>query len=72
MMFDHSKLRGLIIEKFETRAAFAKAMGLLPSTLSGRLKGQTKFTTEEVAKAVELLEIPAEEISTYFLVQKVQ
>lgn len=65
-MFDYSKLCGRIIEKCGTRSAFAEQMGLSPSNITGRLKGYVKFTPEDIAKAAEILEIPAEEIGTYF------
>jgi len=71
-MFDYSKLCGRIVERFGTRSAFAEKLGMTPSNLSGRLKGHVKFSSEDISKMVELLEIPDSEISTYFFTRKVQ
>lgn len=71
-MFDHSKLIGRIIEKFKTRQAFAEAMGMSPTVLTGRLKGDIQWTAEEIAKAIDLLEIEPGEIQVYFFTKKVR
>lgn len=71
-MFDFDKLKGLIVEKYGTRAAFAKAMGLNPGQLSVRLSGQTPFKTAEIVQAVKLLEIDSAEIGLYFFTPKVR
>lgn len=65
-MTKYWKLRGRILEKFGTFGAFAKAMGMHPSTLSAKLSDKTEWTRQEIEKAYELLEIPAEEIHLYF------
>lgn len=70
-MFDNSKLLGKIIEKFKTRSAFAEAMGLSSSALSYRLK-TNNWHSKDIMKAVEILEIPAAEISDYFFANKVR
>lgn len=71
-MFDHSKLIGRIIEKFKTRQAFAEAMNMSASVLTSRLNGDTHFTDDEIALAIELLEIPPDEIKQYFFTPKVR
>lgn len=71
-MFDYSKLRGRIREKFKTESAFGKAMGLSHNTISKKLNGHIMFVQNEIDKAIVLLEIPDEEISTYFFTPKVQ
>lgn len=69
---DFSKLIGRIIEVFGTRKAFAEAMGFTPEQLSRRLNNQTQFDSDEMAKAIDLLEIPPQEIYAYFLTPKVR
>ena len=51
-------LRGLILAKFGTHAAFASAMAMSRSTLSSRLNGRTEWQGSEVALACTLLGIP--------------
>lgn len=65
-MFDHSKLRGRIYEKYGRATKFAEALGISASALSWRLAGRTEFTQGEISRACRLLEIPDEEIGAYF------
>jgi hypothetical protein len=51
-------LRGLIVAKFGTHAAFADAMGMSRATLSAKLNGRTEWQGDEVALACKLLGIP--------------
>ena len=71
-MFDYSKLRGRIREKFKTESAFAKAMNLSHNSISKKLNGKIMFVQNEIDKAMVLLEIPDDEISTYFFTPKAQ
>ena len=73
MVFNLSKLRGRIIEKFGTYAAFAEVIGKTKSTLAGKLSNKSRITADEMVEwsAPWLLDIPAEEIHVYFLTQKV-
>lgn len=68
--FDYSKLRGRIREKFKTESAFGEAMGLSHNTISKKLNGHILFVQNEIDKAIALLEIPDDEISTYFFTTK--
>ena len=72
MEFDHRKLRGRIIEKFETCEAFAAAAGYSKASLSARLNNAVHFDSEEIVQLCtpELLDIAAEEIPVYFFVPK--
>lgn len=72
MSFDHSKLRGRIVEKYGTQVEFAKALGVSERTLSLKLNGRIFFSQEEMVRILELLEVPQEKIQLYFFVQKVQ
>lgn len=71
-IFDYSKLRGRIREKFKTESAFGKAIGLSHNSLSNKLNGKIHFVQNEIDKAIVLLEIPDNEISIYFFTEKVQ
>lgn len=73
-MFDYSKLNGRIVEKFGTRKAFAKAYGIAENSMSRKLNGKTKISTDDIIKmsSEEYLDIPAEEYSTYFFTEKSQ
>lgn len=72
MPFDHSKLTGLIVEKYGTRTAFAEAMGYTRGQLSRRLNNQTAFDTEDIKKAQRLLDIAPENIGVYFFTPQVR
>lgn len=73
MDFDYSKLKGRIAEKFKSRKALAEYLGMFPSALSNRLSGKVQFRHDEIMAicAPECLDIPAEQIGTYFFTPKV-
>jgi hypothetical protein len=62
----YSKLKGRIVEKFGTQAAFAAALGWRNALLSAKLNGKSQWSFTEVMKACELLEIPLNEAHLYF------
>ena len=66
MAFNYNKLVGKIIERFGTRSAFAKALGITDETLSRKLNGKSLFSQEEMTKSCDLLEIDYSDIPTYF------
>ncbi len=63
---DYARLRGRIRAIYHTQAAFAKSMGLSECALSQKLNGHTEWTADEIRKACEILEIPADELHLYF------
>ena len=71
-MFNYNKLRGKIKEVFNTQAAFAKEMGISNTSLSEKLNNKVEFTQKEIERAIELLQIPKDEIPIYFFTIKVQ
>lgn len=71
MYKDYSKLNGSIIEKFGTQYNFAKAMNLSERSISLKLNGKVTWKDTEIIKAKELLDIPVEEIHSYFFNYKV-
>lgn len=70
MKFESNKLKGRIIEKFGSQVAFAGAMELNDGTLSKKLRGLSDWTTAEMVKACELLDIPLAEAYLFFLIEK--
>lgn len=62
----YAPLCHLIRQNFRTMSAFAKAIGLHPSTLSAKLNGKTQWAFWEVAKACEVLGIPLVDAPQYF------
>jgi len=73
-MFDRSKLRGRIIEKFRTQRKFAEACGFSENTISKKLNGEMAITTEDVDNwsKPELLDIQDTEYHEYYFKKKVQ
>lgn len=71
MVFDFSRLRGRIVEKFGTCDNFAAALGRSKVWLSSRLNNSVQWRSSEMCAAAELLGIAAEEIPAYFLTVKV-
>ena len=59
-------LTKLIDEKYKTRKDFAKAVGMSEQTLSKKLKGSVRWSIIEVWQVVDLLDIPDNEVRSYF------
>lgn len=73
MVFDFSKLRGRIIEKYGRYEALAESIGMSKAQLSDRLNNKVSFKPEEVytMSRKDILDIPCAEIPRYFLTPKV-
>jgi plasmid maintenance system antidote protein VapI len=69
-MFDTSKLRGRIYEKFGSQTKFAEALGVSISTVNHQLKNPSNFSRETISKWVDTLEIAHNEIGDYFFTIK--
>lgn len=72
MAFNYSKLRGRIVEKFETQGKFAAAMGWSERTLSKKMTGKIPWKQTDIYKAIGLLGLSIEDIQEYFFDVKVQ
>jgi len=72
--FDFSKLEGKMIEKYGSRRAFAKAYGVTENTISRKLNGHTRFSTDDIEKmsSPEFLDIQPKEYPVYFFTPKSQ
>ena len=70
MVFDFSRLRGRIVERYGSCDRFAAAMGRSKVWLSSRLNNAVHWRGPEMREAAELLGIPYEEIPIFFLTRK--
>lgn len=66
MAFKTEKLKARIIEKYGDQRTFAKALGMTEPTLSRLLNEGRDWRGSMLMKAVELLEIPAVQVDSYF------
>ena len=71
MKFNHSKLLGRMKEIGITQEELANRVGIKPGTLSFKLNGRSKFTTNEILAVCEVLEIDPQYIPIYFFTLKV-
>ena len=69
--FDYSKLKGKIIEKYGTQTEFAKEFGVSKNSFSMKMNNKTSFSTNDILKITNMLNIDKEDISSYFFTQKV-
>lgn len=67
---DHSKLRGLIRERFGTQADFAEAIHVSACAVSQKLNGKSEWSADEIRRACAVLGITTEQIPTYFFCPK--
>ena len=72
MPFNYNKLSGKIVEVFETRYNFAKAMGWSERTLSLKMSGKRSWKQSDISKAINLLNLTEGDIPTFFFTPKVQ
>ena len=70
-MFDTSKLRGRIVEKFGTLKAFAKAVHNSESFISQYMNGKKILDQKMIDSWANALEIPAAEYDEYFFTKKI-
>lgn len=71
MEFNYNKLRGRIVEKYGNQTNFSEKFGVSENTMSMKLNNKVRFTSDDIVTASELLDIPAEQIGTYFFTQEV-
>ena len=65
-MFNYSKLKGRIKEKFGNQVKYAKHLGIATSTITNLLNNKSKFNQDKILEWCEELEISKEEITEYF------
>lgn len=71
MAFDYNKLRGRIVEKFGSQSKFAEKFGISENTMSLKLNNKVRFTSNDIVKMTDLLDIPPGEVGVYFFTKKV-
>ena len=66
MTYKTEKLKARIIEKFGNQKAFAEALGMTEASISRLLTSGKDWKGSMLMRAIELLEIPATQIDSYF------
>lgn len=66
MAFLYSKLRGRIIEKYGSQGSFAEAFGISENSLSLKMNNKSRFTSDDIVKMTEMLDISKNEVGEYF------
>lgn len=70
-MYETSKLRGRIVEKFGSQSRFAEEVHCSLSFLSQYLNGKKKLDQPTMDKWANILDIPGGEIYEYFFTPRV-
>lgn len=71
VLFDFSKLEGLIKECYDTQDNLANEIPMSRSSLNQRLNNNLSFNSQDIYRICSLLHIPVSEIGTYFFTVKV-
>lgn len=69
--FDHSKLRGRIVEKFGTYSAFFNHLDITSIQASRKLNGKSDFSRKDIVHWCELLDIDLKDVGLFFYALKV-
>lgn len=70
-VFDYSKLKGRIIEKYGNQRNFAEHIGKCASDITKLLKGSARFTADIIEEWRRELEIEPSEVGLYFFKTRV-
>lgn len=70
-MFDTSKLRGRIIEKFGSQGRFAAEIKRSQAFVSEVLNGKAYLEQRDIDSWANLLDVSGEELNAYFFTHKV-
>lgn len=62
----YRKLKGRIVEKYDTQAKFARVVGLSANSMSNKMTGRIGFSQEDVVLWCRLLDIKRDEIGAFF------
>ena len=71
MSFDYNKLKARIVEKYGNQTNFVKAFGVSENTFSRKMNNKNRFTSDDIVKIAEMLDIEKEYIGIYFFTPKV-
>lgn len=68
----YRKLKGRIVEKYDTQGEFAKAVGISINSMSKKMTGKVGFSKSDILLWCELLDISKENIGEYFFPEMTQ
>lgn len=66
MPYSYKKLRGRIVEKYDSQEKFAEAIGISTTSLSKKMQGKTMFSQKDINLWCKLLDISYDQIGDYF------
>jgi hypothetical protein len=69
---NHTKLRGRIVEQGMTCGDVAKLLNMSGVSFSYRMTGKIDFSQSEMAKIMQILNIPPTDIAAYFFTTEVK
>ena len=70
VIFDYSKLRGRIVEKFGTMSAFADYIGISEVALSRKLNNKVAISRDDMISWSKALDVSVDEYGAFYFVQK--
>lgn len=70
-MYDYSKLRGRIVEKFGTIKAFSEALGVSNVAVSEKLNNKVGFSRADIETWSNLLDISETEYGLFYFARNV-
>lgn len=71
MSFEYNRLKGRIVEKVGSQKALAEKLGISEIAFSKKINGINRFSSDDIIKITEILNIPKEDIGDYFFTPKV-
>ena len=66
VLFDHSKLRGRIVEKGLTQGRLSEELGVTQQTFSKKMNNSIQFSSSDILHLSDILEIDSADIGAYF------
>lgn len=72
MTFNYNKLRGRIVEIFDTQQEFASKIKCSEHTISRKLSNKVNWKQDEIVTIINALDLTIDDIPEYFFNQKVQ
>lgn len=70
-VYNYSKLRGRIVERFGTMSAFADSMGITKQTLSKKLNGRSGLSQRDIECWSNQLGVSEDDLVSYFFAKNV-
>jgi transcriptional regulator with XRE-family HTH domain len=70
-MFDYSKLKGRMAETRTTQEKLASKLGISNNSFSRKMNGISDFSSKEIAKICNYLNISNTQVGVYFFTPKV-